>query len=54
MKWDFKKYPLQETVKTKNLSEELWFEVQTSRQKFKQHPFSSWYQINDAKGVSIF
>jgi hypothetical protein len=52
--WDFAKYPLQEWVKTKKLEDELWLEVNTTKKKFRQHPFSSWYQVNDAKGVRLY
>jgi hypothetical protein len=52
--WDFSKFPLQEWVKTKNLQDELWVQVDTTKQRLRQHPFSSWYQINDAKGVKVY
>jgi hypothetical protein len=51
--WDFVQYPLQEWAKTKELQDELWFQVSTTKKKFRQHPISSWYEINDSKGVHI-
>jgi hypothetical protein len=52
--WDFAKYPLQEWVKTKKFEDELWVDVGTTKKRFRQHPFSSWYQIKDVKGVIVY
>jgi hypothetical protein len=53
MEWDFAKYPLQEWAKNKKLEDELWFQVKTTTKKFRQHPYSSWYQINDSNGLTL-
>jgi hypothetical protein len=54
--WDFAKYPLQEWVKnnTQQLQDELWVDVNTTKKNFRQHPFSSWFQIIDAASVQRY
>jgi hypothetical protein len=52
--WDFAKYPIQDWVKNANLQDELWIGVDTTKRRFRQHPFSLWYQITEAKGVKIY
>jgi hypothetical protein len=52
--WDFVKYPLHEWVKNNKLQDELWVDVDTTKKRFRQHPFSAWYQITDVNGVRVY
>jgi hypothetical protein len=48
--WDFTKYPLQELAKTKELKDELWIDVHTSKEVIKLHPITFGTMMVNANG----